>query len=40
LAQIIIKTTTQPGKITLTANSEGMIPAILNLSSTTDNIKK
>jgi len=40
LAQIIIKTTTQPGKITLSANSDGMIPAILNLSSTTDNIKK
>ena len=40
LAQIIIKTTTQPGEITLTANSGGMVPAVLNMSSTTENIKK
>ena len=40
LAQIIVKTTTQSGKITLMASSDGMIPAILNLKSSKDNIKK
>ena len=40
LAQIIVKTSTQTGQITLTASSEGMVPAILNLRSTNDNIKK
>jgi len=40
LAQIIVKTTTQTGNITLTANSDGMAPAFLSLSSTIDNIKK
>jgi len=40
LAQIIIKTTTQPGKITLTASADGLVPAILILRSTNDNIKK
>jgi len=40
LAQIIVKTTTQTGNITLTANSDGMAPAFLSLSSSIDNIKK
>lgn len=34
LAQIIIKTTKQAGEITLTATSEGMIPAVLKINST------
>jgi len=33
LAQILVKTTKQAGDITLTATSEGMIPAILKLKS-------
>lgn len=35
LAQIIVKTTKQAGEITLTATSDGMIPAILKLNSNT-----
>jgi beta-galactosidase len=35
LAQIIVKTSKQAGEITLTANSDGMIPATLKLTSTT-----
>jgi len=33
LAQIIVKTSKQAGDITLTATSEGMIPAVLKLQS-------
>lgn len=40
LAQIIIKTTPQSGEITLRASADGMVPAILNLRSSKDNIKK